>query len=64
MPDANYMVQITGMRSGVGEVFGFIQGAVAPTTSQTTTEVKIGFQSSNGTARDVIIGSVTVFSVT
>jgi len=64
MPSADYMVHVTGMRGAAGEVFGFIQGAVAPTTSQTTALVKIGFESSGGTARDVIIGSVTVFSVT
>lgn len=64
MPNADYIVQVTGMRGASGEVMSFIQGAAAVATSQTTALVKIGFQSSGGTARDVIIGNVTIFSVT
>lgn len=63
MPDANYIAHITGMRSGTGEVFGFIQGAAVASSSQTATTLKIGFQSSGGSPRDVIIGNVTIFSV-
>lgn len=64
MPNATYIALITGMRGAAGEVFGFIQGAAAVATSQTNALVKIGFESSGGTARDVIIGNVTIFSVT
>ncbi len=64
MPTADYMTLVTGMKNSSGEVFGFIQGDPAAITSQTTTSVKIGFENFNGSARDVIIGSVTIFSVT
>lgn len=61
LPSVNGGVLITGMRSGTGECFGFIQGAAALGTSFTVNQIKIGFQSSGGTARDVILGTVLIF---
>lgn len=61
LPSVNGGVLITGMRNGAGECFGFIQGAAALGTSFTVNQIKIGFQSSGGTARDVILGTVLIF---
>lgn len=61
LPSANYLVLVTGMRASSGEVFGFVQSDGTYSNNQTTTFVKIGFESSGGTARDVLMGSVFIF---
>ena len=60
LPSTNGVVLITGMRGAANEVFGFIQGSATLATSFTTAFIKIGFQSSNGTANNVILGSVII----
>jgi hypothetical protein len=61
LPSINGCVLITGMRGATGEVFGFIQGATSLSTSYSTTQIKIGFQSSSSTARDVLVGTLMIF---
>lgn len=61
LPSANYLVLMTGMRADAGEVFGFVQSDATYAHNQTTTFVNIGFESSSGTPRNVIMGSVMIF---
>lgn len=61
--NVNYIVNVTGMRGSANEAFGFIQGSATYSDSVTAALVKIGFQSSSGNARDVIMGNVTVYSL-
>lgn len=64
MPNTDYIVQVTGMRIGPGDV---TQGSVlgnSYNTSVKTGSVKVLFATSAGTAVDVIMGNVTIFSVT
>lgn len=67
MPDANYIVQVTGMRLNTdGECCGQVWGASSTPygTSVTTTYVDIGFNRGSSTyVGDVIMGNVTIFSV-
>lgn len=61
LPTNAYSVSITGMRNGSGEVFGYVNGSTTYTDSVNTTTLKIGFQSSGGNLRDVVMGNVIVF---
>ena len=64
MPDANYMVQITGMRSTNADVCnGSVYGSSTYSSSVTTTSVRIFFNGSSDNLRDVIMGNVTIFSL-
>ena len=63
MPNNNYMVQATGMRSGSGNVcVGCIESDNTYGASVTTTYVDINFFGSSDSLRDVLMGSVTIFS--
>ncbi len=65
MPDANYIVQVTGMRGTAGQfVSGFVLGAATYASSVTTTSVKVQFSDQSNDAKDVLMGNVTIFSVT
>ena len=63
MPDNNYMVQITGMRDGSGSVSnGCVASNGSYVASIATTFVKVTFFGNTDTARDVLMGSVTIIS--
>ncbi len=65
MPNANYIVQVTGMRATAGQfVSGFVLGAATYSSSVTTASVKIQFSDQNHDPKDVLMGNVTIFSVT
>ncbi len=64
MPDANYMIQITGMRNTNLSAFGFVQGDATYGNSVTTASVKIAFNDDAGSLKDVLMGNITIFSVT
>lgn len=65
MPDANYMVQVSGMRNVAGDVIsGTILGSATYSDAVNTTRVKVKFFGSSDNARDVIMGNVTIFSAT
>jgi len=64
MPDANYMVQITGMRDTNLSIMGFVTGNATYSNSVTTTSVKISFNDDAGALKDALMGNVTIFSVT
>lgn len=61
LASANYLVLITGMRGSAGEVFGFVDSDGTYSDNLTTGFVNIGFQSSGGSARNVLMGSVFIF---
>jgi len=63
MPDANYIVQVTGMRDLDGFSCGFVRGNATYGSSVTTTSVKIGFNDQQADPKDVLMGNVTIFSV-
>ncbi len=65
MPDANYIVMATGMRSALGDVCtGFVKGDTVYANSVTTTTVKIGFAGQTDTLRDVRMGNIVIMSAT
>lgn len=65
MPDANYTVQITGMRNDSTKVaIASVYGNATYSSSVTTTSVKIIFFGQNTGATDVLMGNVTIFSAT
>lgn len=65
MPDANYTVQVTGMRDDSSKVaIASIQGNATYSSSVTTTSVKIIFFGQNTGVTDVLMGNVTIFSAT
>ena len=61
--DSNYVVSVTGMKESSGEVMGFVQGSATYTDSVTTTVLKIGFENRSGSAKDVTMGNVLIYSV-
>ena len=64
MPNNSYIVQVTGMRSGAGDITQASVLGNSYNTSVATGNVKVLFGKSDGTAVDVIMGNVTIFSVT
>ncbi len=64
MPDANYIVQITGMRNIDSQVHGFVLGGASYSASVNTTRVKLKFIGGSSSTDDVFMGNVTIFSVT
>ncbi len=65
MPDTNYIVQITGMRDSSGDVSnGSIAGSATYGSSVQTGLLKIAFYGQSDSFRDVLMGNVTIFSVT
>lgn len=65
MPDANYIVQITGMRDDSSKVtIASVRGSGTYSNSVTTTSVKVIFFGQNTGTTDVLMGNVTIFSAT
>lgn len=64
MPDANYIVQITGMRNIDSQTHGFVLGSASYSSSVSTTRVKLKFIGGSSSTDDVFMGNVTIFSVT
>lgn len=65
MPNANYIVQLTGMRNTSGSIaHGSVLGAASYASSVTTASVKVTFVDSTEALTDVLMGNVTIFSVT
>lgn len=65
MPDANYIVHITGMRTGTNQdIFGSVTSDDTYASSVTTASVKITFFDGSSVNRDAFMGNVTIFSVT
>lgn len=65
MPDTNYIVQVTGMRDDNSKVtIAGVYGDPTYTNSVKTTSVKVIFFGQNTGGADVIMGNVTIFSVT
>lgn len=65
MPDTNYIVIATGMRDSSGDVsVGSVTGSSVYGNSVQTGLVKITFFGQSNTPRDVLMGNVTIFSVT
>lgn len=60
--NANYIVQVTGMKGSAGEVIGFVEGSGTYSDSITTSLVKIGFENRTGTNQNVTMGSVLIYS--
>ena len=65
MPDANYIVQMTGMRNTASDVStGCVTSDPTYGSSVTTASVKVEFYGQANSHRDVLMGNVTIFSVT
>lgn len=65
MPDANYIVQITGMRNTAGgPATGTVLGSPTYSSSVTTTSVKIKFIGGSASTDDVLMGNVLIMSAT
>lgn len=65
MPDANYIVHLTGMRTGTNQdIFGSVTSDNSYSASVTTASVKITFYDGSSVNRDAFMGNVTIFSVT
>lgn len=65
MPDANYIVQVTGMRNDSTKIaIGGVLGAASYSSSVSTASVKVVFYGQNTSGNDVLMGNVTIFSVT
>lgn len=60
VPTDGYAVMITGMASGGENCAGFVIGDVSYATSVTTAKVEIGFRSTGGNDRNVIMGNVII----
>lgn len=64
MPNNNYIVHITGMRNISDASIGFVQGSGTYGNSVSTSFVKVQFWGGSGTAKDVVMGNVTIMSTT
>ncbi len=68
MPDDNYIAQITGMRNSNDPVFGCVKGNATYTNAVKTTDIRIIFYNyvpnTVATTVDVLMGNLTIFSVT
>ena len=65
MPNDGYIVHLTGMRALSGRLcFGDVIGDATYGNSVTTTSLKIVFFNTDDTPVDVLMGNITVFSVT
>lgn len=62
MPDANYIVQITGMRNSDVQALGYVQGNATYSNSVSTTTLKIQFLGGSSSTVDVLMGNVTILS--
>jgi hypothetical protein len=63
LPNANYCVQLTGMRNDSSVVFGMVQGNATYGSSVSTTNVKIQFVNQQATNRDVLMGNLLVYGL-
>lgn len=64
MPDANYVIQVTGMRPGSGDICnGSILGGTF-SSSVNTARVKVIFTGGSSSEQTILRGYVTIFSVT
>ncbi len=63
MPDANYMVQATGMRDSDDASSGCVRGNATYSNSVTVNAVRVAFFGSSTSTQDVLMGNVTIFSV-
>mgnify|MGYP001235011337 CR=1 FL=1 len=65
MPNTDYIVIATGMRTGSSNaVFGCVTSDNTYTNSVSTALVKVSFFQEQGTPRDVVMGNVAILSVT
>ena len=64
MPDANYIVQLTGMRNSDLQALGYVQGDATYSNSVSTTTLKIQFLGGSSSTVDVLMGNLTIFSAT
>ena len=65
MPDANYIVQVTGMRNSSGNLATTcIEGNSAYSSSVDTTFVRVNTFNNAGGLNDMLMVNVTVFSAT
>ena len=65
MPDANYIVQVTGMRNSSGSLATTcVEGSSTYSNSVTTTFVKVNGFNNAGSLQDMFMMNVTIFSVT
>ncbi len=65
MPDENYVVQVTGMRSSSDEVStGCVRGTATYGNAVKVGSVDVTFFGSSDSLRDITAGFVTIFSVT
>lgn len=65
MPDANYVVQVTGMRDSAGsQSHGTVLGSPTYSTSVSTTFVKVKFIGGSSSTDDVFMGNILVVSAT
>lgn len=65
MPDANYIVQVTGMRNGSGNLATTcIEGNATYSASVDTTFVRVNTFNNAGGLNDMLMVNVTIFSVT
>ena len=64
MPDANYIVQITGMRDSDSQIHGFVLGGASYSGSVNTTRIKLKFIGGSSSNDDVFMGNVLIVSTT
>lgn len=64
LPDTNYIVQVTGMRDSKLIITGCVEGNATYSNSVTVNSVRVNFYGAAGDLRAIIMGNVTVFSVT
>lgn len=64
MPDNNYIVHLVGMRNTESQSHGYILGDATYGNSVSTTFVKVKFIGGSSSTDDVLMGNVTILSVT
>lgn len=64
MPDNNYIVQITGMLPSNNPVSACVKGNATYGNAVTTVDIRVIFFNPSGVNIDVLMGNVTIFSVT
>lgn len=64
MPNNNYMVQLTGMRDSNTSISACVKGNATYGNAVTTGNIRVIFFDTSGTLTDVLMGNVTIFSVT
>lgn len=64
MPNNNYIVQLTGMRDSNDPVIASVKGNATYGNAVTTGNVRVIFYTTSGSTTDVLMGNVTIFSVT